>query len=214
MAKIVRHNHIAYRCPECGTATVGLVSEFALNTSMMRLKCSCGGSSLDISLTREKKLKLSVPCVFCKENHNFTLSQEVFFFHDLFQLDCPYAAMDIGYIGRKKELDEAIEKGTEALNKLLSNTGCESIKELQPMELDEEDALPDAVVYDTIRLLVKDMEAEGTIDCPCHSGSYDLRYAPSGIQVFCPECGASHIFNCEAESATEDYLSLKELKLR
>ncbi len=214
MAKISRHTHIAYRCPECATATVGLVGEFALSASMLRLKCECGGSSLDITLTNDKRLRLSVPCVFCKDNHNFTVSQEIFFDKDLFRLNCPYASMDICYTGKKEEIDKALEENSAALEKLISDMGCESLKDIQPIDVDEDEILPDASVYDTIRLLVKDMECEGTIDCPCHSGSYDLRYAPGGIQVFCPECMASHTFDCTSAASAEEYLALSRLDLK
>ena len=213
MASIAKHTHIAYRCPECGMMTVGLVGKFALAANMIRLKCECGGSLLTVQLTNDKKLRLSVPCVFCKDEHNFTVSQSIFFEKDLFLLNCPYAAMDIGFIGSKERIDKATEENARALEKLISDMGAEALDEIQPKEMDESEVLPDASVYDTIRLLIKDMEGEGTVDCPCHSGCYDLRYAPGGIQVFCPECGATHFFNCESQASCEEYLSIKELKL-
>ena len=61
---------------------------------------------------------------------------------------------------------------------------------------------------------VKELEYDGKIDCPCHSGSYDLRFCKEGIQVFCPECGASHIFDTRAESATADYVNIDSLNLK
>lgn len=214
MASIAKHTHIAYRCPECGSMTVGLVGKFALSANMIRLKCDCGGSALSLTLTNDKKLRLSVPCVFCKDEHNFTLAQSIFFERDIFLLNCPYASMDIGFIGSKENIDKATEENAKSLEKLMADIGAETLDEIQPMEMDEDDILPDASVYDTIRLLIKDMEDEGTIDCPCHSGCYDLRYAPGGIQVFCPDCGAAYFFNCISQASCEEYLSLRELKLK
>lgn len=213
MAKIARHTHIAYRCSECATVTVGLVGEFALSASMLRLKCQCGESALDITLTNDKKLKLSVPCVFCKDKHSYVVSQGIFFDKDIFLLNCPYTSIDISFIGKKNKIDLAIEENSRVLEKLIADLGCENFKDLQPIDMDDDEILPDASVYDTIRLLIKDMESEGTIDCPCHSGAYDLRYAPGGIMVFCPECMASHTFDCTSGAATEEYLSLKNLTL-
>ena len=40
-------------------------------------------------------------------------------------------------------------------------------------DMTEGEILPDPAVYDTLRFVVKDLEAEGKIDCPCHSGCYD-----------------------------------------
>ena len=208
-----KHSHIAYRCPECGTVIYGLVSEFALTANMMRLKCDCGRSALDITPTRDKKIKLSVPCVLCRENHNFVLSPALFFERDLFTGGCPYSSLDIIFIGDKKEVDAAVEKNTEALKKLIKDMEVETLEELQPEDMDEEEILPDAQVYDLIRFVVKDLESEGLVDCPCHSGNYDLRYAPGGIQVFCPECEATYFFSCVSAAAAEEYLNITELRL-
>ena len=209
----LKHTHIAYRCPECGTVTFGLVSEFALSTNMMRLKCGCGKSALDITPTRDKKIKLSVPCVLCRDSHTFVLSPALFFEKDLFTGGCPYSNLDVVFIGEKARVDEAIGKNTEALQKLVRDMEVETLEELQPEDMDEDEVLPDAQVYDLIRFVVKDLEAEGRVDCPCHSGSYELRYAPGGIQAYCTECEASYFFSCVSEAAAQEYLSLDEIKL-
>ena len=95
----------------------------------------------------------------------------------------------------------------EALQRLIAGMGVETLEDLQPEDIDEEEILPDASVYDLIRFVVKDLEAEGKIDCPCHSGCYDLRYAPGGIQVYCPECGAAKFFPCRSASSAIDYVN-------
>ena len=209
-----KHTHIAYRCPECGTIVFGLVGEaIAHAASMLRLKCECGKSALDITPTQDKKIKLSVPCVLCRDNHNFVLSPALFFERELFTGGCPYSNLDIIFIGEKEKVDEALQKNTEALQKLIKDMEVETLEELQPEDMDEDEVLPDAQVYDLIRFVVKDLEADGKVDCPCHSGSYDLRYAPGGIQVYCTECEASHFFSCVSAAAAEDYLTVDEIIL-
>ena len=209
-----KHTHIAYRCPECKDEIYGLVSEFALSANMMKLKCTCGGSALDISPTRDKKIRLSVPCVLCKENHNFIVSPSLFFERDTFVGGCPYSNHDVVFVGDKDKIDEKIEANRHALEKLVGDMEVDSLDDLQPMDMDEDEILPDASVYDLIRFVVKDLEAEGRIDCPCHSGNYDLRYAPGGIQAFCPECEATYFFACESAAAAEDYLNISEINLK
>ena len=113
--------HIAYRCPECGTLIYGFVGKFALSANLLRIKCSCGHSALDINITNDNKIRLSVPCLFCKQNHSFVVSQSIFFGRDIFLLNCPYANMDICFIGSKEKIDaEALRSGNE-LEKLLSD---------------------------------------------------------------------------------------------
>lgn len=206
--------HIAYRCPDCGYTVYGIVGKFALASDMLRLKCSCGKSHLDINITNDKKIRLSVPCLFCKSNHNFVVSQSIFFGKDIFLLNCPYSNMDICFIGEKEKTDKEIIRSGEELEKLLKNLEAETLKDIQPQDVNEEDVLPDPTIYDCIRFLVKTLEDEGKIDCPCHNGTYELRFAPGGIQVYCDKCGAAHLFNTDAAASCEEYLSIDDLKLK
>ena len=205
--------HVAYRCPECGTVIYGFVGKFALTAGMLRLKCTCQNSAMDISVTSDKKVRLSVPCLFCKQNHNYVVSQSIFFDRDLFLLNCPYSNMDIGFIGEKDKIDKEIERTGAELERLLADLEAEDLKDIQPIDVDEEEVLPDPAIYDAIRFLVKELEADHAIDCPCHSENYDLRFVKEGIQVFCPSCGATHLFNTEAAAASEEYLNITSLLL-
>ena len=208
------NTHVAYRCPDCGTGIYGFVGKFALKANMLRLKCSCGNSVMDMKITNDNKVRISVPCVFCKQNHSYVVSQSIFFGRDIFLLNCPYANMDICFIGAKEKTDAEIQRTEEELSRLLMNLEAESIKDMQPQDINEEDVLPDPVIYDTIRFLVKELEAEGKIDCSCHEGNYDLRFCDEGIQVYCPKCGATHTFNTQAVSASEEYLAIDYLYLK
>ena len=206
--------HVAYRCPSCGGSVVGFIGKFALSAGMVRLKCTCGESYLDVNVTNDKKLRLTVPCLFCKSTHSFTVSQSIFFEREEFLLNCPYSNMDIAFIGSKEKIDENLTRTGTELDRLLADLEAERLSEIQPIDLDEEDILPDATVYDALRFLVKDLEADGKVDCPCHRGDYDLRYAPGGIQVFCPDCGAVHTFELHSENSHESYMELDEITLR
>ena len=205
--------HVAYRCPECGTLIYGFVGRFALSANLLRLKCSCGHSAMDITITNDKKIRLSVPCIFCKQNHNFVVSQSIFFSRERFLLACPYANMDICFLGDKEKIDEDVTRTANELELLLKGLEAESVKDIQPADMDEDEILPDPTVYDTVRFLVRELEADGKIDCPCKRGGYDIRFAPGGIEVFCPDCNASYTFNTEAASASEEYLSIDSLTL-
>ena len=205
--------HIAYRCPECGTVIYGFIGKFALSANLLRIKCSCGHSAMDVTITNDNKIRLSVPCIFCKQNHNFVVSQNIFFGRDIFLLNCPYANMDICFIGEKEKIDKEVIRSGEELQKLLCDLEAETIKDMQPTDMEEDEILPDPTVYDTIRFLVRELEEDGKIDCPCHRGAYELRFTKDGIEVFCPDCEATYLFNTEAVSATEEYLSTDSITL-
>lgn len=209
-----KQRNIAYRCPGCGSAVIGIVGKFALHANMLRLKCSCGDAqSLDITL-KDGKVRLSVPCLFCRQNHSFSISESLFFDSDRFLLNCPYSNMDIAFIGQEDSVKKELERTEAELNMLMKNLEAEELSDIQPEDMPEAEILPDPAVYDTIRFIVKDLEEENKIHCPCSKGPYDIRFTDSGIQVWCDSCGATYDFNVLSPTLAEEYLGLEEISLK
>ena len=214
MAYIPKQRNIAYRCPGCGSAVIGLVGKFALHANMLRLKCSCGDEqSLDINLS-DSKVRLSVPCLFCRQNHSYVVSESLFFENDRFLLNCPYSNMDIAFIGDEDTVGQELSRTEAELNMLMKDLEAEELSDIQPEEMTEAEILPDPAVYDTLRFVVKDLEADGKLNCPCGKGPYDLRFTDSGMQVWCESCGASYDFDATSPTMAEEYLGLTELSLK
>jgi hypothetical protein len=214
MAYIPKQRNIAYRCPGCGSAVIGLVGKFALHANMLRLKCSCGDEqSLDITMA-DGKIRLSVPCLFCRQNHSYVVSESLFFENDRFLLNCPYSNMDIAIIGDEETVNQELARTEAELNMLMKNLEAEELSDIQPEDMPEAEILPDPAVYDTLRFVVKDLEAEGKLHCPCGKGPYDLRFTDGGMQVWCDSCGATYDFNATSPTMAEEYLELDEIKLK
>ena len=209
-----KKRNIAYRCPECGTAIIGLVGKFTLSADLIRLRCSCeDAASLDINATNDKKIRLSVPCIFCKQNHGYTVSDGVFFNRDKFLLNCPYSGMDIAFIGDDEDIERELKRTEEEIGKLMVSLEAEELSDIQPEEMSEDEILPEPAVYDTLKFLLKDLEEEGHVICPCGKGGYDLRFTDDGIQAFCESCGATYTFRSVTPGAVEEYLYLDEIRL-
>ena len=171
MATNPKQRNIAYRCPECGTTILGLVGRFALYANMLRLKCSCDGAgSLDINIASDRKIRLSVPCILCKQNHSYVVTESLFFERELLPLSCPYSGMDIAFIGEEDRLEPELKRTEEEIKRLLSSLEAEDISDIQPKDMSEDEILPDPSVYDTLRFVVKDLEEEGRVKCLCQSG--------------------------------------------
>lgn len=201
--------HIAYRCPGCGYAILGFVGSFSTSLGSMKLKCQCGESEMTIQFTDDKKVRLTVPCLLCGTSHNYTVSQSVFFGRELFMLNCPYTNMDICFIGQKDQLDGALERSADELALLFEEYGTDG-------EADgptPEQLLPDAQVYDILRFVVKELEAEGGIECPCRKGPYEMDLTEEGIRVYCTECGASYTFAAKSVTDAEAFLHCDGLVL-
>jgi len=210
-----KETHIAYRCPDCGTAVYGLIGDFIPTAGMLRLKCPCGKSRMQIIPSPDReKIRFDVPCLFCRQDHHFSVSRPVVFGDRLFLLNCPYTNMDIAFLGAKEEVDRAVEEQDKELSKLAGALGVERLRDLAPEGDESEKALPDAHVHDIIRFIVKEMEADGQISCPCQSGSYETGMTENGILVYCPTCGASHLFPANSVSDAEQFLHCERLELK
>ena len=71
---------IVCRCSECGEAIIGDFNIFSLSGTPLRIKCPrCVESELTVELDRVSKVRLSVPCAFCRGTHKYTLSAPSFF---------------------------------------------------------------------------------------------------------------------------------------
>ena len=122
--------------------------------------------------------------------------------------------MDISFIGNEDAIAEELERTRIELERLLTQLEAEELSDIQPQDMNDDEILPDPAVYDTVRFIVKDLEAEGKVDCPCHEGTYELRFCDEGIQVYCEKCGATYTFHASSPSVTEEYLSLDSITLR
>lgn len=204
---------VAYRCPVCGQAVVGFAGSFAMSADMLRLRCPCEGSAMTITVTPEKKIRLSVPCLFCEKEHSYILSRDLFYGKDIFLLNCSYTGLDVGFIGDEDRINENLARTEREIQKLCEDAGASPDVLFHKAKLDE-NALPDAQIYDIVRFVVKELEADGAIDCPCHSGSYDFEVVENGIRVFCPDCDAEYIFPADSVSAAQEFLQCDRLDLK
>ena len=216
--------NVAYRCPKCGYITRGLAGAFGLGASdMLRLRCSCGSQDqMTLTGTADRRIRLTVPCLLCNRDHHYTLSDTLFYGKDIFHLSCPYTNVTIGFIGRDEEkLSAAIDESTEELERLyeeLIGKGATPIEEDEDADRalpdGEEPFIPDAQIHDIVRFVVKELEADGEIACPCHGGVYEVEMTAEGIRVFCPDCGASYLFATNSLSAAQDFLACDHLELK
>ena len=65
---------VAYRCPECGAGVISVVGLFALSADMVKLKCTCGKSEMQVVYRRDEgQMRVNIPCIFCNKPHNFNV---------------------------------------------------------------------------------------------------------------------------------------------
>ena len=210
----IKRTQIAYRCPDCATATVGFLGGLGSVSDMLRLKCSCGESALDIKKQSDGKIALSVPCVYCKSNHSYTVAPEVMRREELTKFSCPYSGMGIAFIGDENDVSGEIQTSAEDLSRIMAYLEAETVADIQPQEVGEDSMPPDPAIYDTLNFVLRDLEAEGEVHCPCQMGEYDLRFTDEGMQVWCKNCGATYDFYARSVSVAEEYLTIDSITLK
>jgi len=106
---------IGYHCPFCGMPILNNINIFSMTGNLIKLKCVCGQSELTVQILKDRKYRITVPCILCPNTHSFTLSSDTFFKKDLFPFPCKFTAIDICFIGKSKKVYEALKKSEEEL---------------------------------------------------------------------------------------------------
>lgn len=204
---------VAYRCPHCGTGVISAVGLFALSGDMVKLKCTCGKSEMEIVLTKEDKIHLTVPCMFCAKPHRFTLNASLFFTKDLFTLQCPYSDISLAFLGDINLVKAELARSELALLDFLEKSGMKDFDTLS----NNEDALPDPQILEIVMFVINDLDAEGKIYCKCHpndnSRKYEAEILNDGVKVTCKKCAATRLIPTDSRLGAHAFLNADALYL-
>ena len=216
---------VAYRCPECGGGVISMVGLFSLSADMIKLKCTCGKSEMQIVQRKEEnQVRLTIPCIFCRKPHTYNVSSNMFFSKDIFLLPCPYSDINIGFVGEDNRVKAELARTELELLDMLEENG---ISEFKSLHGDEED-MPDLQVLDVISYIVKELDAEGRIYCKCYpegrepiedgaldreDSEYEVNITDEGIEVSCAKCGAKRVIPADSMLTAHAFLNSDLLKL-
>lgn len=178
--------HVVYRCSYCGAIVEAKVDPFMLSKPF-KLPCiSCNKSALEISMTKDSKVRLSVPCLVCPHPHPYTVSAGTFFTKDLFLLSCSFSGLDICFIGTDRDkIEDEIDR-TESL-----------IMDLVADEKDDEAAQKqsDMLVADTnvvreILFAIDELKQHDGVRCgDCGSKAFKVLIDYDEVKLCCKVCG-------------------------
>ncbi len=203
---------VAYRCPWCGAGIMSAVNIFALSADMVKLKCDCGHSEMTIHYSRDGKVRLTIPCIFCPNPHTYTLSSSLFFEKDLFLLSCPYSDVNIGFLGETNRVKAELARTELELLDILEENGIDGFSALHG---EQEQILTDPQIFDIIMFVIHDLDAEGKIKCKCDDGEgeYEAEVKEDCILVTCKRCGASAAIPTDSHLGAHAFLSCDSLTL-
>jgi len=112
-----RDTTVGYHCPFCGMPILNRVNLFAMEGDMLRMICVCRKSELVVHMLKDRRYRITAPCIMCPDPHTYTLSSATFFQKELFALSCKFTAVDICFIGKSNRVYEALKKNEEELIK-------------------------------------------------------------------------------------------------
>ncbi|MBQ9744563.1 MAG: hypothetical protein IJW19_05500 [Clostridia bacterium] len=202
---------LAYRCPACGGVVTSMVGAFSLSGKMFRLKCSCGGSHMTVEKTNDGKMRLIVPCMVCSTDHSYIISNEVFFDSDVFVIGCALSGIDICFIGKDKNVEDAILRSNEEIIEMVGDGNLSSIKNTEK----DLSALSDPQITEIIKYVINDLADEGKIYCDCNDdGDFICDIYDEHVTLRCSKCGCKKDIPTNSVISAHDFLEASELHLK
>ncbi len=201
---------IAYRCPYCGCIISANVNMFMLSGGF-KLECiECHKSALTLNMTKDMKIRLSVPCLVCPHPHPYTVSAETFFSKEIFLLSCSFSGLDICFIGTDEDkLENEIDR-TESI-----------IMDLMADAQDDEDAAvqSDMLVADTnvvreVLFALDGLMQDKKIKCSqCSSRAVKAVIDYDSVRVACKVCGKETVLPARTKFDASAAIDLEELNI-
>jgi predicted RNA-binding Zn-ribbon protein involved in translation (DUF1610 family) len=220
---------VAYRCPHCGAGVLSAVGMFSLAADMVKLKCTCGHSEMELVYSKDGKIRIKVPCMICPNGHSYTVSRNIFFGRDVFMLPCPISDINICFMGSTDHVKFELSRTELELLQILEDNGVDSFSALHG----DENLLTDPQIAEIVMFVIHDLEAENKIYCKCNPAPaegdaprchscedgeepervYDVEIVDDGIKVSCPECGCSRVIPTDGLLSAHAFLNCDALYL-
>ena len=115
---------IAFLCPVCRQPVILERTVFQLAASGSRLPCPCGKSALTVSLMGDQ-VRLTVPCLFCEQEHTVSCSTAAFLQEKTLAFSCANSGLDCCYVGEEASVFAAMRRLEETVDVLESEAGAQ-----------------------------------------------------------------------------------------
>ena len=165
---------IAFVCPACRQSVVLERTVFQLAAAGSRLACPCGKSSIDVSLMGDQ-VRLTVPCLFCQEEHSVSCSTQAFLNQKTLAFTCANSGMDCCYVGEEEPVFAALARLEEAVDKYEAAAGAQG-------------TFLNDLVMEGILGELKDIAQRDGISCTCGCREWKLKINYSSVELFCADC--------------------------
>lgn len=200
---------IAYRCPYCGCIISADVNVFMLSGGFKLTCIECYKSSLEMSLTKDMKVRLSVPCLVCPHPHPYTVSSEIFFEKDIFLLSCSFSGLDICFIGDEQKVEDEIDRTESIIMDLLSDAQDDDNAAVQSDML-----VADTNVVREVLFALDELMKDKKISCSqCSSKAIKVVIDYDSVRLGCKVCGKETVLPARNKFDASSAIDLEELKI-
>ena len=173
---------------------------FQLAAAGGKLPCPCGKSSIRIDLMGDR-VNLTVPCLFCEQEHTVTCSTHAFLTEKCLAFSCANSGLDCCYVGEEEPVFAAMKRLEETLDVLETEAGAEGTF-LNDLEMEE------------ILGELRDIGLRDGISCTCGCRDWKLKINYSSVELFCARCGGALKLPAATMSDLEDLCCKPTLLIR
>lgn len=191
---------IAFLCPVCRQSVILERTVFQLAASGSRLPCPCGKSALTVSLMGDQ-VRLTVPCLFCEQEHIVSCSTAAFLQEKTLAFSCANSGLDCCYVWEEASVFAAMRRLEETVDVLESEAGAQGT------------FLNDLVMEEILGEL-RDIGRRGGISCTCGCREWKLKINYSSVELFCAQCGGALKLPAATMSDIEDLCCKPTLTIR
>lgn len=191
---------IAFLCPVCRKPVIVERTVFQLAAAGSRLPCPCGQSAVEVALLGDQ-VRLTVPCLFCEEEHTVTCSTAAFLQEKTLAFSCAHSGLDCCYVGEQEAVFAAMRRLEETVDVLESEAGAQGM------------FLNDLVMEEILEEL-RDIGRRDGISCTCGSHKYSMAVRRGAVELICADCGGRLRLNAATDRDLDDLCCQMKLTIR
>lgn len=187
---------LAMRCPKCGKMDLHAISLFDFaGSSSKKIVCDCGATVVIMGRKNRKNFSLQVNCGMCEVKHIYYHSLKELWSSYVMAFLCMETGLEIGFIGPKDKVKEAVRNQDKTLADLAEDVGITDFFEN-----------PD-VMRQVLDWLYNISQKE-SLTCNCGNNNIDIEIFPDRLELSCGYCGNMGVVFGETKN---DLLAVKKL---
>jgi hypothetical protein len=186
---------LGFFCPVCHQAVVAERSAFALAAANSQIDCPCGKAHLRVEMG-ERKVRTTVPCLFCGREHTFSCTPQSFLGERIMAFSCGLSGLDCCFTGEEGQVFPAMTRLQETVDALERELYVQSHPEdygafsSAGAPPPQSPSFLNPVVMEETLAQLRDLGAARAISCGCGCGEYSLQVYFASAELRCSRCGA------------------------